>query len=140
MEGIIKTVNKNVPFLLYACLVLMYLSCSGGKTKSTTNNPSKKVDSLGIYVYIDGAGVLHTKNGCGAVFKDHSMQVVRPVETIEVSEYNLRRICSQCVTEDNLLYLKDIVKAKEIVSEYEADTLAADYNPDTNDPDNDEEY
>lgn len=125
---------KYISLALHLCLILMFLSCSNGaKTKVPTKEPVRKVDCLGIFVYIDGAGVLHTKNGCRAVFKDHSMQVVRPVEITEVSEYNLRRICSQCVTESNILHLKDLIKAKEVTSEYEGDSTVAEYDTNTED-------
>lgn len=64
-----------VSFLL---ILMLFVSCSSKGNKATTKQKSE----IGKYVYIDKAGVLHTKNGCKAVFKEistHSEQF--PIKT-----------------------------------------------------------
>lgn len=111
-------------------------SCSSNNKKSEQPEQSETVrkekkDELGQYVYLDRAFVLHTKNGCEAVYKDHNMQVVRPVLIDNVTRNNLDRICSQCVTEGQLDFMMGYLKAKEEVYELAPDSTVDDYDPDT---------
>jgi hypothetical protein len=88
---------RKIIFTLTAFLVI--ISGCGHKIKEKENDWSKnKVASLEKYVYIDKAQVLHSKNGCKAVYKDHNMQEVNPVEPECLSFENLSKVCSQCVT------------------------------------------
>ena len=69
--------------------------------------------SIGQYVYIDYAHVLHTKQGCRAVYKDHSMQLVNPVRPEDLTEGHLGRVCSQCVTPEQIEELRRIVSRNQ---------------------------
>ena len=69
------------------------------KTKEKKDWSKYKVVTLGKYLYLDKAMVIHAKNGCKAVFKDHNMQQVNPVEPECLSFDDLSKVCSQCVTE-----------------------------------------
>ena len=53
---------------------------------------------IGKYVYLDGRNVLHTKIDCKAVFKDHNMQQVNPIDPVCLSFESLNRVCSRCVS------------------------------------------
>ena len=108
-------------------------SCSSNNKKSEQSETvrKEKKDELGQYVYLDRAFVLHTKNGCKAVYKDHNMQAVRPVLIDNVTRNNLNRICSQCVTEEQLDFIMGYLKAKEEVHELTIDSVVNDYDPDT---------
>lgn len=108
-------------------------SCSSNNKKSEQSETvrKEKKDELGQYVYLDRAFVLHTKNGCEAVYKDHNMQAVRPVLIDNVTRNNLDRICSQCVTEGQLDFMIGYLKAKEEVYELATDSIVDDYDPDT---------
>lgn len=77
--------------------LITLLACSGNTQKNAADNAK-----IGKYVYIDEAKVLHTKNGCKAVYKDHSMQRVNPVEPLCLSFESLGRLCSQCVSEQQI--------------------------------------
>lgn len=83
--------------------VITLLSCSGNKDPQP-----KEADKphIGKYVYLDKASVLHTTNGCKAIFKDHNMQQVNPVEPECLSYDILSKVCSQCVTEQIIDSLK----------------------------------
>jgi len=118
-------------------LLVIALSCSEKKTKQKSKEPTKtEEEGIGLYVYFDRAWVLHTKNGCKAVYKDHNMQEVRPVSPTELKMENLKRVCSQCVTEHQLIELEGLIEAHRAADVLEGDTAAAEYYPDTDDPDN----
>jgi len=108
---------------LLLLIILMMVSCSSNTSKKDMSLPEKKEPALGMYVYLDNGYVLHTKNGCKAVFKNKNMQAVRPIPVEDVSEAYLRRVCSQCVTEEQLSMLHALTAAKEeltdsVVDEY----------------------
>lgn len=124
--------------LLLFILLALFLSCNRkSQPKESSRSEKKEVINLGAFVYIDRASVLHTRTGCKAVFKDHSMQVVHPSQIEDVVRGDLDRICSQCVTEDQLSILMGYVAAKEksysdsIVSQtiidYDTEITNADY-------------
>lgn len=118
---------------------IILLSCGDRKTRQEPKETRKtENEGIGLYVYLDRAWVLHTKNGCKAVYKDHNMQEVKPVKPEEVTRKNLMRVCSQCVTESQLLELEGIVEAVHVVESMQTDTAAAEvgYDPDREDPDN----
>ena len=117
-------------------LLILTLSCSEKKAKQEPKERAKTEKGIGLYVYFDRAWVLHTKNGCKAVFKDHNMQEVRPVKPTDLKMENLKRVCSQCVTEYQLIELEGLIEAKMEVDALEGDSVAAEYDPDTEDPDN----
>lgn len=122
--------KKLIIYLFMFVLATFMLSCNGGKTKPKEDNTEKagSKDGVGLYVYIDVAGVLHVKNGCKSVYKDRGMQVVRPVDPVDVTRSNLNRICSQCVTEGNIVQLKAIISAREQTYDYDIqDSIALDY-------------
>lgn len=122
--------KKLISCLPICILATIMFSCNSGKTKLKEDSPekTKPKDGVGLYVYIDVAGVLHVKNGCKAVYKDRSMQVVRPVNPVDVLRSNLNRICSQCVTEDNIVQLEAIISAREQTPElYYQDSVGSDY-------------
>ena len=81
--------------LLIIFLITTLLSCHNRQQPERGSRLKK-------YVYIDWVGVLHTKNGCKAVYKDHSMQQVRPILVADLELDNLNKICSQCVTEEQI--------------------------------------
>lgn len=117
---------------LFLLLSLFIMASCGNGDKSTSQqekaNESKKDPVLGEYVYLDRAFVLHTKNGCKAVYKDHNIQEVCPITIDDVTRNNLRRVCSQCVTEEQLILMSEYISAKE--EAFETDTIAGDYDPD----------
>ena len=122
---------------------IILLSCGKTETKQEPKETQKtEKEGIGLYVYIDGAWVLHTKNSCKAVYKDHNMQEVRPVKPEEVTKANLKRVCSQCVSESQLLELEGSVEAVQVAESMQTDTVAAevDYDPDREDPDNSWSY
>ena len=73
--------------------------------KPKHKEPNKPL--IGKYVYIDKDMVIHTKNGCKAVYKDHNSQSVQPVEPQCLSYGSLDKVCSACVTEKQIDCLKD---------------------------------
>ena len=98
---------------LLLLVILIMMSCSSNTSKKETSLPDKKEPTLGMYVYLDNGLVLHTKNGCKAVFKNKNMQAVRPIPIEEVSEAYLKRVCSQCVTEKQLSMLHSLIAVKK---------------------------
>ena len=68
----------------------------------------KEKDKIEKCIYVDMASTLHTKEKCTAIFKTHNMQAVRPIYIDEVTVDALEKICSQCVTEEQLDLLKSI--------------------------------
>ena len=137
------TVKELNNILLCIIVFAFILSCGEKITKQGPKEvPKTEKEGIGLYVYIDRAWVLHTKNGCKAVYKDHNMQEVRPVNPEEVTRSNLKRVCSQCVTESQLIELEGIVEAVHVVESMQADSVAAeaDYDPDRDDPDNNGDY
>lgn len=92
--------------MLFLILAMTIVGCSQKKeekSKSTTQ-------LIGKYVYIDRRNVLHTKNGCKAVYKDNNMQQVNPIEPVCISFENLNSVCSQCVTEQMIDSLRNLFK------------------------------
>ena len=114
---------------------MFILSCSEKKIHSTKESAKPEKEEIGYYVYFDRAWVLHTKNGCKAVYKDHNMQEVRPVKPLDITRSNLKRVCSQCVSESQIIELEELIKAKEVAEILEADSVV--YDPDADDSDND---
>lgn len=99
--------------LLFICL---FYSCNNKKF-------CEEID----FIYIDRAGVLHTQSGCKAVTKIYGgTQPVKPLKAGNVTKEMLNNICSQCVTEKQLLYLSDIAdyRTRENIEFEEVDTLA----------------
>lgn len=90
------TMNRQ---LLLFITILLTASCSQ-KKEQITQKVQKPL--IGKYLYIDNANVLHTKNGCKAVFKDRNMQMVNPVDPVCLSFESLNRVCSRCVTEEQI--------------------------------------
>ena len=119
-----------VLFVITAVLFVVYSIPKLRQQEVKSQNKLEKQD-FGQYVYLDRAFVLHTKNGCKAVYKDHNMQAVRPVLIDNVTRNNLDRICSQCVTEGQLDFMMGYLKAKEEVYELATDSIVDDYDPDT---------
>ena len=125
----------DVGRIILAMLLLAFtISCSNKDTKQDIKDPVKTEEGIGVYVYLDRARVLHTKNGCKAVFKEHNMQEVRPVKPTDLKMENLKRVCSQCVTEHQLIELEGLIEAELDARALESDTIAAEYDPDTDDP------
>ena len=102
---------------LLLLIVLVVVSCNSNTPKKELSKPDAKEPPLGTYIYLDNGYVLHTKNGCKAVFKNHNMQAVRPIPVEDVSEAYLKRVCSQCVTEEQLSILHALIAAKEEVTD-----------------------
>lgn len=108
---------------LLLLIILIMVSCNSNTPKKEISKPDTKEPALGTYIYLDNGYVLHTKNGCKAVFKNHNMQAVRPIPVEDVSEAYLKRVCSQCVTEEQLSILHALIAAKgevtdSVVDEY----------------------
>ena len=127
-------------YILVILVLMVILSCSEKKTKQEVKEPVKTEEGIGLYVYFDRAWVLHTKNGCKAVYKDHNMQEVRPVKPTELKKEKLKRVCSQCVTEHQLIELEGLIEAEMDAETIEGRNLDTGYDPDTDDPDNTLEY
>ncbi len=74
------------------------------------------------FAFIDRADILHTKSKCKAVFKTSGgSQVVKPVAFPLIKRENLEKVCSQCVTSEDLnnilVYIRkeeDLEKASEM--------------------------
>ena len=82
---------------------------SGKSRKETVARDSNK---LGKYVYLDMSGTLHTKQKCKAVCKTYNSQGVEPYIPEELSSYNSKKFCSQCVSEEQITAIKELVKQK----------------------------
>ena len=122
---------KILSFVVLSLLAVSFscVSCSKGTSKSEKSTKTEKEPELGTYVYLDRAFVLHTKNGCKSVYKDHNMQEVRPIPIEEVTRNRLEKVCSQCVTEEQLIILSEYLSAKE--ETFDTDSIVADYESDT---------
>lgn len=120
---------KVLSFVILSLLAVSVscISCSKGTSRPEESVKKEKEPELGTYVYLDRAFVLHTKNGCKAVYKDHNMQEVRPLTFDEITRDRLKRVCSQCVTEEQLILLSEYLLAKE---EAFKDSVAVDYDSD----------
>ena len=108
-QSTINILSCSVFILLFLLLIggcALLVRC-GEKATAVIEDHS----SIGKYVYIDRAGVLHTKQGCSAVYKEHEMQEVRPVELSLLVEKRLEKVCSQCVSESQLIHLHHIADA-----------------------------
>lgn len=92
-------------------LAIYFVMPSKNKTvvqqQYTKEETIEKKSIIGKYIYVDKSMVLHTKNGCKAVFKDNSTQTVTPVEPQCLSNAHLAKVCSQCVSEEQIECLKD---------------------------------
>lgn len=85
--------------LLISVALLMMAGCGQQSNEKKKDWNKYKVASLEKYIYIDKAHVLHSKSGCSAVYKDHSMQQVNPVDPVCLSFDDLDKVCSKCFTE-----------------------------------------
>ena len=119
---------KILSFVVLSLLAVSFscVSCSKGTSRSEKSAKTEKEPELGTYVYLDRAFVLHTKNGCKAVYKDHNMQEVRPLTIDEVTRNRLERVCSQCVTEEQIILMSEYLSAKE--EAFDTDSISVDYN------------
>lgn len=75
--------GENIIKLLVFSLVILLEGC--------------KQQDMDDYVYIDLMDVLHTKQDCKAVAREHNAQPVEPVPLSKVTSGMLDRICSRCV-------------------------------------------
>jgi len=121
---------KILSFVVLSLLAVSFscVSCSKGTSRPEKSAKTEKEPVLGTYVYLDRAFVLHTKNGCKAVYKDHNMQEVRPLTIDEVTRNRLERVCSQCVTEEQIILMSEYLSAKE--EAFDTDSISVDYNSD----------
>lgn len=109
-------------FLAKTLLIILLVAC----ISSCRGNDEGKGSAI-KYVYLDRAGILHTKNGCKAVTKIYGgNQPVKPLRAENITKEMLNNICSQCVTENQLLRLSDIVdyRTRDDIEFEEVDTLA----------------
>lgn len=99
--------------------------------KPKTEKKSDNKDHIGKYVFEDRGHILHTKNGCKAVYKIPTvgMQPVTAIDVETIISIDYSRICSQCVTSDDLEYLSAIAKIHREEQEY-TDSVPAEYNED----------
>lgn len=104
-------------FNTFAIVVLFV--CMLWPSKRTREPAEKKI---GRYLYIDNANVLHTKNGCIAVYKERSMQPVEPILKEELNRQSLRRVCSKCVSEKQLDSLRWYVEYTDEGNDIDKDT------------------
>lgn len=65
-------------------------------------------DSLGKYVYYDLDQTLHTQGKCKAVLNYHGSMPVRVMAVESLRHVNFSKICSQCVTERQIIQLDEI--------------------------------
>lgn len=115
-----KQNNKQWYILLCNTLAIIILFvCLLWPSKSTREPAEKKI---GRYLYIDNANVLHTKNGCSAVYKERSMQPVEPILKEELNRQSLRRVCSKCVSEKQLDSLRWYVEYTDEGNDIDKDT------------------
>lgn len=101
--------NTGKTILLLA-IPALFVCCSGDK--KTRNEP--KENKIGAYVYLDHNEALHTKLNCSAIYKTHSSQPVEPVRTEHLKAGYLYKICSRCVSENNLDSLHEIVDNRNV--------------------------
>lgn len=109
-ESIMTWIAIIIGVVITSFAITKYISYLGKvERREPVNNSQQKDIVIGQYVYIDYARVLHTKQGCRAVYKDHNMQVVNPVRPDELTEWNLSRVCSQCVAPEQIEELRRII-------------------------------
>ena len=109
--------NRGMIFVYWVLIlffvVFTFYKCSCHDVKETLKCNKSKAESekhkdIGDYVYIDFRGILHTKNGCQAVYKDHGAQPVSVTCVKDMDEIDFSKICSQCVTDMQLTELEEI--------------------------------
>lgn len=125
---------KKFTTVVCVCILVLFtvLICA-----CDSQRPNKRIsETVGKYVYIDIAGVLHVKNGCKAVYKDHGEQEVRPYTLHSLKRENLNKICSQCVSEKQLTELFKISEYNYSDSSKNNNTL--EYDVDRDDPYNED--
>lgn len=71
-----------------------------------------KQSDLGDYVYIDLMDVLHVKQDCKAVARDHNAQPVEPVPLSKVTDGMLDDICSRCVGHEAYAALRALINTR----------------------------
>lgn len=120
---------KKFTTVVCVCILVLFTvlicACDSQRPKKRTS------DKVGKFVYVDIAGVLHVKNGCKAVYKDHGEQEVRPYTLHSLKRENLNKICSQCVSEK---HLTELIKISE--RNYRDSCMneqAVEYDPDRED-------
>lgn len=106
--------------------LMLYANCERKSDKyeeqvetEVSKGRKKKDDGIGEYIYRDKNRVLHTKNGCKAVYKDHGSQPVDVIRKEAVTEYYLENVCSQCVTDKHYNELKEIIYQRDINGRYD---------------------
>ena len=99
--------------------------------KPQTEKESDNKDMLGIYVYVDRGHILHTKNGCKAVYRIPTVgtQPVTAIDVETIYHIDYSQICSQCVTSKQLHMLSVMAKINRERHEY-TDSFAAEYDED----------
>ena len=124
--------------LVLLFMVCFLVSCETKKEtkqkadeKPKTEKKSDNKDFLGRYVYEDRGHILHTKNGCKAVYRIPTVgtQPVTAIDVETIYRIDYSRICSQCVTPEQLEMLSMIAKINREEHEY-TDSFAAEYDED----------
>lgn len=117
-----KSIQDSKLWYILLCntlAIIILFVCFLWPSKSTREPAEKKI---GRYLYIDNANVLHTKNGCSAVYKERSMQPVEPILKEELNRQSLRRVCSKCVSEKQLDSLRWYVEYTDEGNDIDKDT------------------
>lgn len=112
--------NKRTLTYYVCSLILFSVATYLFWPSKSTREPAEK--KIGRYLYIDNANVLHTKNGCSAVYKERSMQPVEPILKEELNRQSLRRVCSKCVSEKQLDSLRWYVEYTDEGNDIDKDT------------------
>ncbi len=100
-----KARNSNIiaifsALISFAVLCVSLYKCSS--EKSLYDKKERTVSRIGKYAYMDGEKILHLKGNCSAVYKSHSSQPVKPQASYSVTYKNLDKVCSRCVSEQQM--------------------------------------
>ncbi len=91
-----KHTHRNIVKISSVALLCIVIGLIGFVTWSKEN----KKTSLDKYVYVDNAYVIHSQNGCTAVFKKNNSQSVVPINPRYLYyEESMPKVCSVCFTD-----------------------------------------
>lgn len=111
-----------IEFLLFIVFVLVYeglklwFSSSGNEVqiRYITKQPDEKQDAeFESYIFIDEMDVLHTNSHCEGLINASSYNEPSWKNILYISKYDIQKICSRCVTEEQSEILREIVKKKK---------------------------
>ena len=62
------------------------------------------------YLFIDAAGVLHSISDCDGIAKSRTQINATPCPIDSIKKENIDKICSRCITEEQLVKLIELTK------------------------------